>query len=213
MATSKDTILNKLRAARQPFAEVEPVMDHLPMVPQVDASPEGLLTRFVEQAEGLGCVIHRPASAADALTLLDTLVGDARPVLAWDAEHIPLPGIAGFLAATGRAADPRDPSARVGITGADAGLAATGSLVLISGPGKPRSTSLLPPVHIAVLREGDIVADLESWAAAQREKGLEALRGAASAMVISGPSRTADIAMQSILGMHGPAELHVVLLG
>jgi L-lactate dehydrogenase complex protein LldG len=101
---------------------------------------------------------------------------------------------------------------RVGITGVDAALAATGSLVLAAGVGKHRVTSLLPPLHIAVVRASQIMPDLESWVAMQRAQGLDAFRRMSSVIVISGPSRTADIAMQLIMGMHGPAELHIILI-
>ena len=50
--------------------------------------------------------------------------------------------------------------AEIGITGVDAALAATGSLVLMSAPGKARSTSLLPATHIAIVHTKQIVADL-----------------------------------------------------
>jgi L-lactate dehydrogenase complex protein LldG len=134
-------------------------------------------------------------------------------VLGWSFDHISLPGLASALESNHIAvADPRDPSIRVGITGADAGLAATGSLVLAAGRDKYRVTSLLPPMHIAVLRSSQILPDLESWIVVQRKHGLDIFRQTSSIVLISGPSRTADIAMQLIMGMHGPAELHIMLI-
>lgn len=211
MATSRDAILGKLRAVQQPALHIESIEEHLHVVPPVEMTREELVEHFAVQAAAQGCMVHRPASEAEALAVLADLIGGER-VLAWDAENIPLRGVDEFVTAH-RADDPRDPSVRVGITGADAGLAATGSLLLVSGRGKPRVASLLPPVHIAVMRAADVVPDFESWAAAQREQGLAAMRKAASVMIISGPSRTADIAMQLIMGMHGPGEVHVILMG
>jgi L-lactate dehydrogenase complex protein LldG len=72
--------------------------------------------------------------------------------------------------------------------------------------------SLLPPVHIAIIRADQIIPDLETWGAALRSHGLDAFREIASAVIISGPSRTADIAQTMILGMHGPWELHIIIL-
>jgi L-lactate dehydrogenase complex protein LldG len=213
MATSRDTILNRLRAAQQPFGMVESVAQHRPMVPLTDSSPDGLLTRFVDQAEKLGCQVYRPDTGFDAQQIILRIIGEDHTVQAWDAAYVPLPDFDQMLATNQIEVEPQSPAVRVGITGADAGLAATGSLVLTSGPGKPRAVSLLPPVHVAVLRQQDIMADLESWVAAQRNNGLETFRQTASAMIISGPSRTADIAMQLMMGMHGPAELHIVVLG
>jgi L-lactate dehydrogenase complex protein LldG len=214
MATRRDTILSRLRAAHRPFADEPPVSGHLPMVPLIDTSPSALRARFVEQAEKLGSVVHRPPSEAAAVDAVLALLGGDTRVLSWAFEHIPLAGWGDALVARGvTVAETRDPSVRVGVTGADAALAATGSLVLATGPGKHRVTSLLPPLHVAVLREAQIVADLETWLAIQRQQGLAAFQQTASVVIVSGPSRTADIAMQLTMGMHGPAELHIVLVG
>jgi L-lactate dehydrogenase complex protein LldG len=214
MTGSRDAILKRLRDAGQPLAAYQPVSGHLPMVPLADTSPKGLLARYVEQATKLSCTMHRAASDKDAVRAILEILGDDQSVLCWPFEHIPLSGLAEALKKKhiDIAESPRDASVRVGITGVDAALAATGSLVLIAGPGKHRVTSLLPPVHIAVVRASQIVAGLEAWVASQRAAGIDAFRAKSSAIVISGPSRTADIAMQLILGMHGPGELHVVLL-
>jgi L-lactate dehydrogenase complex protein LldG len=213
MATSRDTILNKLRAAHQPYPDIEPLHHYLPVVPITDISDEGLVHRFVEQAEKLGSVVHRTSSEVEAINTIFDLVRDDNCVLSWSFEHISLPSLAAtFEARNIKVADPRDPTIRVGITGADGALAATGSLVLITGEGKYRATSLLPLVHIAIVRSSQILLDLESWVALQRKRRLDEFREISSVVLISGPSRTADIAMQLIMGMHGPAELHIVLI-
>ena len=62
MTTSRDAILKRLRAAQQQLAGHAPTRDHLPMVLLPDTSPGALVTRFIEQAEKLGCVVHRPSS-------------------------------------------------------------------------------------------------------------------------------------------------------
>lgn len=211
MATSRDTILKKLRAARQPIDSGELTGDRLPMVPLGDTSPDALYARFIEQAHRLGSVVHCPSTEAAAIDVILNLLSDDTAVLSWSFDHLPLPGLSEALAARHIAvADALDSSVRVGITGVDAALAATGSLVLAAGPGRHRVTSLLPPVHLAIVQRDQIVPDLESWFALRQ---ASAVRQTSSWMVISGPSRTADIAMQMVMGMHGPAELHIVLLG
>lgn len=211
---SRDAILGKLRAARQGMPDGAAEEERLPMVPLADRSAGGLMHTFIAQAERLAGVVHRAATDHAAVEAIVKLVGKDPSVLCWDMEHVGVAGLREALAARGvEIAQPRDASARVGITGVDAALAATGSLVIASGVGKHRVTSLLPPVHIAVVRADQIVADLETWVADQRARGLAALRDTASVILISGPSRTADIAMQLTMGMHGPAELHIVLLG
>jgi L-lactate dehydrogenase complex protein LldG len=107
---------------------------------------------------------------------------------------------------------PDDASVEVGITGASAALAATGTLVLVSGKGRPRSPSLLPPIHIAVVKTDQIETTLERWVEQQRKDGLDTLRASSNVILISGPSRTADIAMTLVMGMHGPKKMHIILV-
>jgi len=93
------------------------------------------------------------------------------------------------------------------VTGVDAALAETGTLVLHSRPGNERGLSLLPPVHVAVVRESDIVPDLVDAACA-----LAALRRMPSAVtLVTGPSKTADIEGVLVTGVHGPGRLHIIL--
>jgi L-lactate dehydrogenase complex protein LldG len=213
MSSSRDQILSRLRAAQPALGSIESVEQHLPVVPRTDLDQQGLLDRFVEQAEILASVVHQPATQSEAIGVILDLIGDEQRVLSWSFEHIPLPGLAQVFSAHAiQAVQERDSNVRVGITGADAALAATGSLVLLTGAGKPRLASLLPPVHIAIIHLNQILADMETWVATLHEAGLEEFRECASAMIVSGPSRTADIAMQLMLGMHGPGELHIIIL-
>jgi L-lactate dehydrogenase complex protein LldG len=98
--------------------------------------------------------------------------------------------------------------ATVGVTGALAGLAETGSLVLLNGPGRGRLASLLPPVHVALLTVADLYAGMSAFLAARPD----VVRQASNLVFVSGPSRTADIEQVLTLGVHGPRELHVVLV-
>ncbi|HEY5271096.1 MAG TPA: LUD domain-containing protein [Anaerolineales bacterium] len=99
-----------------------------------------------------------------------------------------------------------DPAVRAGITGALAGIADTGSLVLISGAGQTLTASLLPEVHVAVLRTSRLVPSLAE--ALRRPE----VRTAPAGVIVTGPSRTADIEMTLTIGVHGPGELHVFLI-
>ena len=211
--TSRDAILRKLKAARMPFGDVPPVETRRSMVPNVEAEPDALLARFVEEAQKLSCEVTVHERAGEALEHLLALIGADRCILSWDAAHIPLPGLLDALAAAAiTIGAPDDPSVRVGITGVDAALASTGTLVLSTGPGKPRTVSLLPEMHIAVLAAAQILPTLEDWAVQRRAAGLDDFRHDSSVLLISGPSRTADIAMQLVLGAHGPAALHVLIV-
>jgi L-lactate dehydrogenase complex protein LldF len=99
-----------------------------------------------------------------------------------------------------------DPSLRVGITGVVAGIAETGSLLLTSGAGETLKASLLPEIHVVVMKASLILPTLAS-ALARPE-----VRNASAGVIITGPSRTADIEMTLTIGVHGPGELHVFLI-
>ncbi len=131
-------------------------------------------------------------------------------VSCWQLDQIPIPGLEAAFVEANIAHAGQDASVRVGLTGVDAALAATGSVVVMSGNGRYRAASLLPPVHIVVVATAQIVPDLESFWAQQRTIGLDQTRQSSNVVVISGPSRTSDIAMQLVMGMHGPRELHLV---
>jgi L-lactate dehydrogenase complex protein LldF len=99
-----------------------------------------------------------------------------------------------------------DPTVRVGITGVLVGVAETGSLILVGGPGRPLTASLLPEIHIAILKMSAMVATLAE-ALCRPE-----VRASAAGAIITGPSRTADIEMTLTIGVHGPSELLVFLI-
>ncbi|NLX13214.1 MAG: LUD domain-containing protein [Phycisphaerales bacterium] len=98
-------------------------------------------------------------------------------------------------------------TADAGITGVESAIAETPSLFLSSGGHRRRLASLAPPVHIAVLRVEQIVPDLLDWGAAH------AGEMPASETLVSGPSKTGDIELIMVLGVHGPKEEHIIILG
>jgi len=99
-----------------------------------------------------------------------------------------------------------DPAVRCGVTGTLAGIAESGSVVLVGGAGQPLAASLLPEIHIAILRASEILPSLPE---ALRKPEV---REAAAGVIITGPSRTADIEMTLTIGVHGPGELHIFLI-
>ncbi|HEY2408992.1 MAG TPA: LUD domain-containing protein [Polyangiaceae bacterium] len=98
--------------------------------------------------------------------------------------------------------------AEIGLTAVDFAIAGTGSLALSAAAGRPRGVSLLPTVHVALVRSSQLVARLG--------EALEAYRARAdlpSAIhFITGPSRTSDIENDLTIGVHGPAALTVIVL-
>jgi L-lactate dehydrogenase complex protein LldG len=102
----------------------------------------------------------------------------------------------------------------VGLSGCFAGIAETGTLMLISGPESPTRNNFLPDTHIVVMRGEQVVASYEDgWTRlrrrGQRDGGWEMPR---TVNFITGPSRTGDIEQRIELGAHGPRRLHIVLI-
>jgi L-lactate dehydrogenase complex protein LldG len=222
-ATGLDTIREHLTKGVLPGARRErPIR---PPALQEATGPVDLATTFAAELQAAAGQAYLPASPAEALGILLSIVRShaAEVALAWDGEHMPLPGVRKALAEAGvqllDATLPVEPAARaarleeldravVGVTGALAGLADTGSVALASGPGRGRVVSLLPPVHIALLP----VAKLYPSMAAFLADHPDLTRQASSLIFVTGPSRTADIEQVLTLGVHGPREIHVLLL-
>lgn len=101
----------------------------------------------------------------------------------------------------------------LGVTGADYAVAETGSVVVMPRQGLSRLVSLVPPVHLAIVRSEDLVESLDDVFLFRR---LDYLRNGGDMgsylNFITGPSRTADIEMKLVVGVHGPREVHLVLL-
>lgn len=209
---SREQILGKLRQGKRPFPDAQSPTDYLPMIPKIELDQTALITRFVQEAEKAGCVVHQVSGNQAALNVVMQLMKGDTAVSCWQLDQISIPGLEDAFHQANIACHGQDATVRVGLTGVDAALAATGSVVVMSGNGRYRAASLLPPIHVAVVTSAQILPDLESWWAKQRTQGLKKTRQSSNIIVISGPSRTADIAMQLVMGMHGPKKLHIILL-
>ncbi len=107
-------------------------------------------------------------------------------------------------------------TADIGVTGVDYAIAETGSVVLMPRPGLSRLVSLAPPVHVCFVRPWEVLENLEDLLtlgrlAYHRQADSMALK-IPYVNFITGPSRTADIEQQLVVGVHGPREAHMVLL-
>jgi L-lactate dehydrogenase complex protein LldG len=103
-----------------------------------------------------------------------------------------------------RGAAPSLPNASV--SHAIYGLADTGSVVLAASPEEPRARSLLPFVHVSLLSAQRIIPGLTDLFEAVGSELPSALA------IVTGPSRSADIEQKLVIGVHGPGDVHVVLL-
>ncbi len=222
--TERDRILQNIRASLRtgllPSAAATVPPRPLPGDPIGD--PVETFRRNLEAVRGRVHGPFSPAESADRVAALLIEAG-AGEVLAWPLEDVGLPGLEERL----RSANltlvdgslPDDTQARaaalqrlaqvpVGLTGAQAGLSDTGSLVLIHGAGRQRFASLLPPVHVAVLCVDRLYPGLPTYLAAAPEP----LTDTSNVVIVTGPSRTADIELTPVFGVHGPKRLDVVLV-
>jgi L-lactate dehydrogenase complex protein LldG len=188
------------------------------------------LERFRTEFERVAGVFYRVATPADVPAVITGIARErgACRLVAWHpialgadwSAALAKEGVASELMPAGAVvgeterARLRQASAEadLGLTGVDLALAETGTLVLRSGPGRPRSTSLLPAYHVAVFDRTALVESLqqvgvflEAWHA--RDDGLG---GAIN--FITGPSRSADIELTLTRGVHGPKEVHAIFV-
>lgn len=103
--------------------------------------------------------------------------------------------------------------ADLGLTGATHLVAETGSVILAAAPPQPRSVSLLPPVHVVLARADQILADLFDLFTRYGQPGRDtsASNLPSCLSIITGPSKTGDIELKLVTGVHGPGEVHVIL--
>ena len=177
------------------------------MAATVRSPADTCLPRFQAESQALGVECHVESSIADVHQRLTALI-DGRRVLSWDLAQLPYQaGVVMSDAVLAQAPRTMQALADVGVTGCDAAVAETGSLVMFSGPGRSRAASLLPPFHIAIVERSRLHFSMAEVFEAFRDR----LEGSASCTFITGPSRTADIELTLTLGIHGPGRVAVIV--
>ncbi len=195
-----------------------------------------LLERLIEAAKlaNVGVIVEKDAaSAAASISKIaaekSAEWGDQKSVVAWDHPLVKRLGLAASL----RPLDlpvyfaDREPGtadrleilrkhaegAFIGITAADYCIAETATLTMKTRPGQPRCVSLLPSIHIAVIRLEQILSNLNELYTLLKWNPAEQAEGITRCMTfITGPSKTADIEATLVHGAHGPRELYIVVL-
>jgi L-lactate utilization protein LutC len=225
MTQSRDAFLQQVRQAVQ--AGNQPG-ESAPLPPRGGIGYQGggsdLAGRFCEELTTAGGQAHLVSDCEQAARCILELVQAraARRVLLGCSRFLDSLNLAERLRAAGMevvVVDQLSPdscresffAADIGISPVDFLLAETGSVVLMAGPEDPRSLSLLPPVHIAVAERSQLLPDLFDLF----ESPIWTERGGPSSClsVITGPSKTGDIELRLVTGVHGPGEIHVVLVG
>lgn len=193
-----DSVAKGLEARlKRPTSNTRPAID------------EDLLAGFAAKCAAVKTVVTAvttPAEVSQAVTahLAEHDLGDA-VVMAPDPELADIPW-SNALTIDRRVAAATD---RVSVTGALAGVAETGSVVLLSGPESPTTLNFLPDDHIVVLRASRIVAHTEDVWALLRGSRRKLPR---TVNFITGPSKTGDVEQTIQEGAHGPRRLRVIVL-
>ena len=195
-----------------------------------------LVEELAESAAAAGWRVHRAMSDGEVVEAITRICvdTDARMVLKSGEESITgLEGLDSSLASAGievgiavqPQADDHEVAARneddhrarlfdadVGITGSDYAIAETGTVVVHPRRGLSRLVSLAPTRHIAVVRRGTVLPSLDELFLLESEAQANGTL-ASSMNLITGPSRTGDIEGVIVEGIHGPIEVHMVLVG
>jgi L-lactate dehydrogenase complex protein LldG len=164
-----------------------------------------MVDKFQAGAEAVGTIVKRYHSIAEAVAYVRELAG-ASGILATS-----LPGeIREAFGGTAFAPSAEAPYAELCVSFARAGIAATGTLLLEVTDPQERSFTALPPVHAVFIRAASLVPDLY----AIHDLLARELSSSQTAYfsLTTGPSRTADIERVLTIGVHGPKELHVLVL-
>lgn len=211
--TAREAILGQVRMhlRRVPCQAPPAIPEARIRVPVMDraARIEMLMQRMIALS---GTAVH-VATLAEACNTVAQITGGASAVasnapLLREAGITALPGVrTGFtVEAELRALCATAP---FGISSADYALCDTGTLVMMASPADARLISLLPPVHIAVVPADRVLSGLDELFT------LDALPAdhTSSTVFITGPSRTADIEQLLVRGVHGPGEIHLIVVG
>ncbi len=209
-ATFKEIRRALNRTAQQPAA-VRPASVHVRS--RAGGTVDEELDQLLSNIRALGGKTRRLIAPLEVESALGTLVNEerVRKATIWRTKQLGSLHIGESLThlnvelVPARAGKQEIAACDLGITEVDAALAESGTLVLASEPNRPATTSLLPRIHLAIMRPAALSVDLrETFDELKQQKHF---------VLVSGPSRTTDIEKVLALGVHGPKELHVWCLG
>ena len=190
--------------------------------PRESAWIEDPPARFLEELEVLGGHGRRVTTLEEAREYVLALAREreAKLLVRWDVAELEELGVDRPLGDEGVEVavwrdleDFREVAGRadIGLSTARWAIAETGSLVLEGGPGRGRTVTLLPPTHVAVVSVEGVLRTVPE--AIGKYAGGEAGGLPANVSFHTGPSRSGDIEMSIFVGMHGPGDVHVILVG
>ncbi len=220
---SRATILARIKEAlsvptdphvRHGGAQPTAPEEYRAFLPAVPAAPADQVALFAERAANLRVGFHAvPDAAAAHAVLRDLAVKHGWQRVASHADALATPacaalGLPTMLTTRGYDRDALE-ACDVGITGCEALIAQTGSVLVTSRSSGGRALTCLPPHHVVLASADQLIADLPGGYALLRAKygnDWPTFMG-----LISGPSRTGDIERILVLGAHGPKQLTVIM--
>jgi L-lactate dehydrogenase complex protein LldG len=205
MSEARAQILGRIREALadRPAAREAPWL----YGQQVGTGELGLVERFIERVADYRAGVER-VGEADAGAAISTALQGCERVVADASVRDAWPEVAHWISDADLTSSDLDAVDAV-VTTATVGIANTGTIVLDHGPGQGRrALSLVPDVHVCVVRVGQIVDDVPKAVAWLRDSGAHTR----PLTWISGPSATSDIELERVEGVHGPRTLHVIVV-
>ena len=210
--TSREQILAEIRtslgrSSGEPPAPLDP-----PLLRGARTDRGLYVQTFVQRFEKLAGKVIVVPDVASVVSQVSALLNGKR-VVASNAPFLAMCGITALAQVKSGFSD-RDAlreacaAADIGITSADYALAETGTLVMLSSKQEARLVSLLPPVHVALIPRSRILANLDELLTRIPKPAEQT----SSMVLITGPSRTADIEQILVRGVHGPGEIYAVIV-
>lgn len=197
LMSARDEVLGAVRRALA-NAPTEPAA--VPRGYRSMPPPSDVVALFVERVEDYRAVVTR-CSVDDVADRIAAALPEGARVLVPTGFPYDVPGA---VSDDGHSASQLDELDAV-VTGATVGVALTGTIVLDHGPGQGRrAVSLVPDLHVCVIREDQVVAGVPEAVAALDPNRPQTW--------ISGPSATSDIELSRVEGVHGPRSLHVLVV-
>jgi L-lactate dehydrogenase complex protein LldG len=224
---NRDAFLDRVRtAAHAGRAHVPTMLDDVPDRVGYMGAQGDLCEMLVRQVRGVG----GNATQVDGVDAFQTVFRElvrqsgARTAFCWHHEFLDRLHVPGLLHDLGLAEwrhdtltslSPNDQrtnmlAADIGVSSCFRAVAETGTLAVDARPGQERCVSLLPPMHVAVVLEEQIVPDLYDLIDLLDQRGPAELPS--NLTLITGPSKTGDLELQLTTGVHGPGQIHVVVV-
>ena len=205
--TAKERMLKKIRQAllqkrEHPF----PAFEDQPLYPAYEDSLAVLFAQELTQVKGHFVFCEDELQLVEQLVILAEQEKWAQ-LYVWEK---PIQKVLDSVGFPYMSTDEGFEGAQVGITGCEALIARTGSVLLSNAGPSGRRLSVYPPVHVVIARSSQLVLDMSEGLKKLQERYKTLLPSMIS--VVTGPSRTADIEKTLVLGAHGPKSFYVFLI-